>query len=42
MLDDSRLSVGDDSYEQIEKGQFPESHNGSKLDVDGEEAGKLE
>jgi len=34
--------VGDESYEQIEKGQVPQVHNGSKQEHDSEEAGKLE
>jgi len=36
------LLAGDESYEQIEKGQVPQAHNGSKQDFDGDEAGKLE
>ena len=35
--------AGDESYEQIEKGQVPHAHNGSKQDFgDGDEVGKLE
>ena len=44
-LNEWSLSVracADESYEQIEKGQVPSAHNGSRQEVDREEIDKLE